>query len=128
MSLQDEEKWQLINATETYEELASVIMIIAEDGVIRSNRQDKTFDAARQARNAHLVINEGYFPNILTRAFGIRQQALYIRYYEQKERELYGSSSSDDLTDRAGSGSGTCADSIQADSADGDGRIDQGGG
>lgn len=86
--MDEETKWGLVNATETYEELASVIMIIAEDGIIHSNRQNKTFDAARQVRNVDLVINHNMFPNILTRAYGIRQQALYIRYYEQKESHV----------------------------------------
>lgn len=85
--MNEEDKWHIINACETYEELAAAIMIISEEGTIHSNRQDKTFDAAKQVRNAWLVIQGGIFPNVLTRAYGIRQQALYIRYYEEKEKK-----------------------------------------
>lgn len=98
--MNEETKWELINTTETYEELASAIMIIAEEGVIRSNRQDKSFDAERQVRNAGMVIHDGFFGNILTRAYGIRQQALYIRYYEEKERN-YVRDNSDQLDNLA---------------------------
>ena len=41
----------------------------------------KTFDAIKMAENCHSVIKRGFPPNLLTREFGIRQQALYLKYY-----------------------------------------------
>lgn len=128
--ISEEARWELVNLAETQESLAVAMMAIAEEGVIRSNRQDKTFDVEKQIRNLHLVIEVGLFPNILTRAYGIRQQAIYIRYYEQREK-IHGNDYGDqhrlpdnDLESRSGPGTGTCLDGLQEDSADADGRTD----
>lgn len=115
--MEETEKWLIINQCENKVQLAAAIMIISEEGVIRSNRQDKAFDAQKQVRNLELVIEGGLFPNILTRAYGIRQQAIYIRYYEQRERE-YGDNNS-----RISTHYGPCDSAgVQATSANPDGR------
>lgn len=120
----ESDKWLTINQCEDYEQLSNAIMAIAEDGRICSNRQDKTFDAEKQVRNAYQVIEVGLFPNILTRAYGIRQQAIYIRYYQEREK-IHGNinfhpsvTDGNDLEHRAGPGTGSCLDGIQAPSAD----------
>jgi len=40
----------------------------------------REFDSQRMSGYVSLVINEGAPANLLTREFGIRQQALYLRY------------------------------------------------
>lgn len=129
--IQEIDKWGLVNAAETQDQLIAAILLIAEDGKIQSNRQDKTFDAERQVRNVILVIEVGLFPNILTRAYGIRQQAIYIRYYEQREK-IHGTNIStdehstitghpdNDLESRSGPGTGITLDGLQEDSTDTD--------
>lgn len=72
------EKYQAVNACETFEELASVIESFAdEDGMIQG--RTRKFSAERMAWNCrNFTIAQ---PNVLTREFGIRQQAMYISYY-----------------------------------------------
>jgi RAB protein geranylgeranyltransferase component A len=73
------EKYQAVNKCESFEELANVIESFAdEDGMIQG-RADK-HDAERMARYCR---NFSMFqPYVLTREYGIRQQALYISYYQ----------------------------------------------
>ena len=76
----DLEKFQLINACETVEDLTVAIEAFADpEGLIQG--RTRMFDAHRMVRNVQSVIEEGASPNLLTREFGIRQQALYIRHY-----------------------------------------------
>ena len=68
---------------ETYEQLAKVIGKLTN---VRGEMQgtDKVLDG-RSAKEACLdFVNQP--PNSLTRMYGIRQQALYIRYYEQADQ------------------------------------------
>jgi len=74
--------YDAVNACETLDELANVIGSIAdEDGKIQGNT--RKFDARIMAHNVKspLLINN---MNLLTRSYGIRQQAIYILYYENK--------------------------------------------
>ena len=43
----------------------------------------RKFDAERMARSVWPVVNEQVPANYLTREFGIRQQALYLAYYNE---------------------------------------------
>ena len=76
----DLEKFQLINACETAEELTHAVRRLAdpETGMIKG--RVKEFDSQRMAGYVTFVVNEGAPANLLTREFGIRQQALYLRY------------------------------------------------
>lgn len=76
----DLEKFQLVNSCETAEELTNAIRKLAdpETGKIRGRARE--FDSQRMAGYVTFVINEGAPANLLTREFGIRQQAHYIRY------------------------------------------------
>lgn len=93
----EEDKWFMVNNAETTEELRRAIGEIGADTRegIQSNRQPRIFEVNRQIANVPLVVDQNYPARILTRAYGIRQQALYIRYYEQleKEAQAYGNNS-----------------------------------
>lgn len=73
-----EEKYDLVNQTESFKGLAWAIRSLAdEDGQIQG--RTRKFDAEKMAEYAEnfMTVN----PNTLTREFGIRQQALYIKHY-----------------------------------------------
>lgn len=76
----DLEKFQAVNRCESLEELAQCILSFAdENGVIEG--RTRPFDAklmANQCRKYSLL-----FHNSLTREWGIRQQAMYILFYNK---------------------------------------------
>jgi hypothetical protein len=75
-----EEKYDLVNECETYDELADVIEFFGENGVIKGRTRE--FSSIKMAQACR---NFDYMPaSILTREFGIRQQAIYIKYYLNK--------------------------------------------
>ncbi len=74
----DLEKYQAVNACETYDELADVIHQIA-DGTVMGGRS-RNFDAGAMA--SYCKNFDNILPNLLTRMWGIRQQALYIQWYQ----------------------------------------------
>jgi len=76
------EHYDLVNAAETAADLAAAILEIAEDGIIQG--REREFNAIKMAGYVEDVINGGAMPNLLTREFGIRQQALYIKYYTDR--------------------------------------------
>ena len=78
------EAYDLINKCETFEELADAILVIGKDNnsLINGRKfQFKATDQANVARNFKNITRAEY----LTRSYGIRQQALYILHYEQRE-------------------------------------------
>lgn len=78
------EKFQLINSCETPVTLAEAIIKLADPETGRIQGRAKDFNAQRMSICVGPVIYEGAPANLLTREFGIRQQALYIRYCIQK--------------------------------------------
>ena len=74
------EKYQLVNSCETVEGLTNAIRQIADPETGKIQGRVKEFDSQRMAGYVTFVINEGAPANLLTREFGIRQQALYIKY------------------------------------------------
>ena len=74
------DKFEMVNLCETSEELTNALRAIAdqETGMIKGRSRE--FNSQRMAGYVSLVINEGAPANLLTREFGIRQQALYLRY------------------------------------------------
>lgn len=100
------EKFELVNKAETVEDLEKAIIEIAKEdtkfyykqyeelissglGVIIDDNlpeliiqgRTKIFDANKMKSYVKLVVYKNYSPNLLTREFGIRQQALYLTYY-----------------------------------------------
>ena len=74
-----EQIYDKVNKAESLEELASIILELAdENGMIQG--RTKQFDANKMSEYCRNF--KDYIPNVLTREFGIRQQAMYICYYE----------------------------------------------
>lgn len=79
-----EEIYDKVNQCETFEQLALIIESLAdEEGYIQG--RTRKFNAKKMAQYCR-NFNIGY-PNILTREFGIRQQAMYIHYYTTLNNE-----------------------------------------
>jgi hypothetical protein len=77
------EKYEFVNKCETAEELSEAILKIGgEEDIIKGRTRD--FSAKKMAKNVQIFIDT--FPEnhrILTREYGIRQQAMYIHFYKQ---------------------------------------------
>jgi hypothetical protein len=76
----DLEKFQIVNSCETPKDLADTILTLADPETGRIQGRHRDFDAKRMSICVGPVIHEGAPANLLTREFGIRQQALYVRY------------------------------------------------
>lgn len=74
------EKYQAVNKTESLEQLAQVIESFAEDNRIEG--RDKSFDATNMAHYCRNYSQSMH--NFLTRKWGIRQQAMYLLFYNKK--------------------------------------------
>jgi hypothetical protein len=71
-------KWELVNKCDTSEELAQIILNFADsNGNIQG--RSRVFNAKEMSRNVELVIKHDYRSTLLTREFGIRQQAVYLK-------------------------------------------------
>lgn len=75
------EIYDKVNKCETIEELQDCIISLADEtGLIRG--RTRKFDADHMKDNAAFFITgKTNNANLLTREFGIRQQAMYIKYY-----------------------------------------------
>lgn len=72
------EKYEAVNKAETLSELAEVILSFADENGLIQGRSRKF----RAKEMAMLCIDfKRNPPNVLTREFGIRQQAMYLLYY-----------------------------------------------
>lgn len=76
------EKWQAVNQCENQAQLADLIAKFAdEDGMIQG--RERKFDASK------MIIGLSYFmvdqmpANVLTREYGIRQQAIYLKIFNK---------------------------------------------
>jgi hypothetical protein len=76
------EKWQAVNRCGTQAQLADLISKFAdEEGMIQG--RERKFDASK------MIIGLSYFmvdempANVLTREFGIRQQAIYLKVFNK---------------------------------------------
>lgn len=72
------EKYEAVNRCETLEELANVIRGFGVDGMIQG--RTKVFKAEKMALYCEEF--DAGIHNLLTREYGIRQQAMYILFYE----------------------------------------------
>jgi hypothetical protein len=76
----DLEKYELVNKAESIKELEDAILAFADDyGEIQG--RTRSFNAAKMSSYVESVV-KGSWANVLTREFGIRQQALYLREYK----------------------------------------------
>ena len=75
-------RYRRVNACESVKDLEETILSFSdEDGMIQG--RTRKFEASSMAKMVHPVVNGTAMPNFLTREFGIRQQALYLAYYEK---------------------------------------------
>ncbi len=77
------QKYQKVNACETSEQLCACILSFAD---AEGNIQGRTrkFNAEKMAKQAQIYFDDrthGIPPNVITREFGLRQQAMYIKFY-----------------------------------------------
>ena len=77
-------KFQRVNACETPEQLAETIIDFADPKTGLIMGRTRQFDANRMASYVKLVVNGEAPANLLTREYGIRQQALYLAYYSKR--------------------------------------------
>jgi hypothetical protein len=84
--LTDLEKYELVNSCETVEQLQTAILKCAEGSTI-VGRTDY-FNASKMAAEIPGVVKDERFANVLTRKWGIRQQALYLAYYKHPIYEI----------------------------------------
>lgn len=77
------EKFKAVNSCETIEALKNCILLIADiDGMIQG--RTRQFNAEKMASYVEHVTHGDLPANVLTREFGIRQQALYLKHYNGK--------------------------------------------
>ncbi len=75
-------RYRRVNACESIKDLEETILSFAdEDGMIQG--RTRKFNAEQMSKNVWFVVNEQMPANVLTREFGIRQQALYLAYYNK---------------------------------------------
>ena len=75
--------YEVVNSAETFDQLAKAIIQSSDsDGNIKG--RTNSFSADRMA-NKCIEVGKSEHPefNTLTRAFGIRQQAIYLKHYEK---------------------------------------------
>ena len=80
------EKYEVVNQCETVDDLIAAIYKCAEDGMIIGRHRE--FLALKMANYVEDVILHNMTPDLLTRSWGIRQQALYIKYYFDIEKTI----------------------------------------
>lgn len=78
------QKYEKVNSCETIQALIQCIKDFSNNGIIQGRREE--FDSEKMARQALNYFNDEENiipPNVLTRQFGIRQQAMYLKYYKK---------------------------------------------
>lgn len=74
------ETWQEVNRCETPQHLAFIINKLADpEGMIQG--RERKFDAAKMIKGLSLFLTDEISANVLTREFGIRQQAIYLKTF-----------------------------------------------
>lgn len=79
------EKYKLVNNCEYPKELVEAIILIGSD-TNTIHGKTRAFDSVKMASYVEGVIFNQFNPSLLTRSYGIRQQALYLKYYIDYER------------------------------------------
>lgn len=76
------QKWQAVNQCETQTELADLISKFADsEGMIQG--RDRKFEASKMIIGLSFFMTDEMPANVLTREFGIRQQAIYLRTFNK---------------------------------------------
>lgn len=77
--LSELDRWELVNSCKTVDDLKAAVERL---GIVRGSNDVHTSVSINH--NINLVYSDDYPYNTLTRAYGIRQQLMYIMYYEGK--------------------------------------------
>ena len=80
----EQEKCELINTAESIEDLQEAVKLIAERGYVQGKKSPKK--VLDQVQLIPLVVKNHSNPAYLTRSYGIRQQAMYLKYYYEIEK------------------------------------------
>ena len=76
------EKWQQVNQCESSLGLALIINLLADkEGMIQG--RERKFDAAKMATGLSYYMSSEAPANVLTREYGIRQQAIYLKTFNK---------------------------------------------
>jgi len=76
------EKWQLVNQCETQAQLADAITKFADsEGMIQG--RDRKFAASKMNIGLRYFFTDEMPANVLTREYGIRQQAIYLKTFNK---------------------------------------------
>jgi len=76
------EKWQLVNHCETQEQLADAITKFSDsEGMIQG--RERKFEASKMIKRLSYFFTDEMPANVLTREFGIRQQAIYLKTFNK---------------------------------------------
>lgn len=76
------ETWQMVNQVETTQDLAFIINKLSDpEGMIQG--RERKFDAAKMIIGLNYFMNDEMPANVLTREFGIRQQAIYLKIFNK---------------------------------------------
>lgn len=81
--MEELDKWKLVNGCQTKEELCNAVDAIAGDGIIVGNTGIQ-FNAAKIKKGIDFAMRGVYGAEVVTRAYGIRQQMLYLMYYGEE--------------------------------------------
>jgi hypothetical protein len=74
------ETWQEVNKCETPQHLAFIINKLADpEGMIQG--RERKFDAVKMIKGLNYFMADEVPANVLTREFGIRQQAIYLKTF-----------------------------------------------
>lgn len=81
--MEEVEKWKLVNGCQTKKELLDAVDTICDGSIIIGNT-GKPYDADKIKRSIMAVMSNKAFANVVTRAYGIRQQVLYLMHYGEE--------------------------------------------
>lgn len=76
------QKWELVNQCETPLQLENVISKFADSEGMIQGRQRK-FDAGKMIIGLNYFMTDEMPANVLTREYGIRQQAIYLKTFNK---------------------------------------------
>lgn len=76
------QKWQAVNQCETQAQLADLIAKFSDkEGMIQG--RERKFDASKMIIGLSFFMEDEAPANVLTREFGIRQQAIYLKTFNK---------------------------------------------
>lgn len=85
MSYTREQLYDLVNNSETFDDLVEAVTKVAEtyNGKVPGSHKD--FDLDKQLRSIQIIRSSDITDfRILTRSFGIRQQSMYLKHYGER--------------------------------------------